>query len=164
MSTVTIRLQRLRSEIASDLRAFERQIDALGELDLTVPGSPELAAAAVALHHAYGAVEAIFKRVTQTLEGDAPSGPDWHVDLLRGMTLDIEGVRPAVLEHETANLAHLLLGFRHFFRHAYAVALDGRRLADLREDAMRLRPLLARDLDRFDAHLRRVIELEGSGG
>ncbi|MGM0577590.1 MAG: hypothetical protein ACQEXJ_17830 [Myxococcota bacterium] len=161
MSTLVVRLQRLRSEIASDRRAFERQVDALRTLDLTVPDSPELAAAAVALHHAYGAVEAILSRVSQTLEGEIPSGPDWHVALLRGMTLDIESVRPALLEQETADLAHMLLGFRHFFRHAYAVALDGRRLEDLREDAERLKPLLVRDLERFDAHLRQVIELAG---
>jgi hypothetical protein len=51
------------------------------------------------------------------------------------MALPLAAVRPAVLD--PARLADLseLLAFRHFFRHAYAVALDD---AELRRHAGRL--------------------------
>jgi hypothetical protein len=46
-----------------------------------------------------------------------------------------------------------LLGFRHFFRHAYAIDLDGTRLDDLRACAQAVLPLLSEDLRRFDEFL-----------
>jgi hypothetical protein len=54
-----------------------------------------------------------------------------------------------------ASLAALrkLLGFRHFFRHAYAVALDPDQLAALRATALALREPLQRDLDALDSFL-----------
>jgi hypothetical protein len=53
----------------------------------------------------------------------------------------------------SADLLRALLTFRHFFRHAYAVRLDPTKLGNVREQAMRLMPLLDRDLDRLDALL-----------
>jgi hypothetical protein len=120
-----------------------------------------LAQAAVALHHAYGAVESALERVARTLEGGVPLGADSHVALLEAMALEIEGVRPAVLSQQSLLLLRRLLGFRHFFRHAYAVGLDAARLASLREDALALGPGLALDLDRLDAHLAAVANAAG---
>jgi hypothetical protein len=52
------------------------------------------AQAAVALHHGYGAVESLLVRVSRYVEGSLPTGPDWHVELLESMALELEGVRP----------------------------------------------------------------------
>ena len=35
-------------------------------------------------------------RVARHPEGDVPEGGDWHQALLRSMSLDIKGVRPAL--------------------------------------------------------------------
>jgi hypothetical protein len=61
-----------------------------------------------------------------------------------------QGSRPAVISPET--LAHLQrpLGFRHFFRHSYAVDWDAQRLEDLRAVAIAARPLVAEDLSKLD--------------
>jgi hypothetical protein len=152
-------IQRLRAEVASDRRALAHQLDELRSLTLG-PGAPDgdVARAAVALHHAYAAVEAILSRVCRELEGALPAGPDWHQALLDSMALEIEGVRPAVISRTTLGPLRRLLAFRHFFRHAYAVTLEGARLAELRADAEAADAGLASDLDRLDAFLRELAE------
>jgi hypothetical protein len=147
-------LQRLRAEIASDRRAFARQVEELAALRLG-PEAPEgdAARAAVALHHGYAAVEALLSRVCRELEGSLPSGPDWHRTLLDDMALDIEGVRPRILSDAALDPLRRLLAFRHFFRHAYAVTLDGDRLGQLRTDAESALAAIGPDLDRLDAFL-----------
>lgn len=69
------------------------------------------------------------------------------------MALQIEQVRPAVISPESRDLLQRLLGFRHFFRHAYAVDLDGNRLDLLRREATTPVPLLEADFARFDRFL-----------
>jgi hypothetical protein len=149
-------MQRLRAEIASDRRAFEARVDELAALDLHEPSPSTLAHAAVTLHHAFGAVEALLARVARALEGTAPEGPDSHRALLEAMALEIESVRPAVLSTGSVVLLRRLLGFRHFFRHAYAVSFEANRMEALRRDAKALREPLAADLERLDAFLRDV--------
>ena len=79
------------------------------------------------------------------------------------MALDVEGVRPAVLSGATAGALRRLLGFRHFFRHAYAVDLDGARLEELRQVAVSSRAIVLSDLKRFDATLAALAGSETSG-
>lgn len=154
------RIQRLRAEVKSDREAFEARVSELSGLDLgAAAGSEaELARAALALHHAYSAVEALLDRVSRTIEGSLPEGPDWHQALLDSMALEIDGIRPRVLADESLRLLRRLLAFRHFLRHAYAVPLDREQLARLHDDALALAPRLADDLDALDAFLHRLAE------
>lgn len=150
------RLQRLRAELQSDVEAFGHRVDELATLPLAGAGEAVLAQAAVALHHGYGAIEAALQRLARHFEGMPPAGPDWHQDLLHGMGLEIPGVRPAVLSAETERGLRNLLGFRHFFRHAYASRWDERRLADLRNEAVTLRPRVEADFTALDGLLARL--------
>jgi hypothetical protein len=73
------------------------------------------------------------------------------------MTMNVEGVRPRFLSNETAALLHRIRSFRHFFRHAYRVDLDG---AEIQLNVMRVKqvhPLLLADVDSF-------LEALGSSG
>ncbi len=147
-------IQRLRAEIASDMQAFAARIEELARLASGVEASPPMQAqVAVALHHAYGAVEAALARIARTLEGGLPQGADWHQALLHSMTLNIDSVRPAVLSPATVGLLRRLLAFRHFFRHAYAVGWDFEQLDSLRRDALAVKKPLCEDLNRLDAFL-----------
>ena len=148
------RLQRLRAEMASDARIFRSRVEELAKLpDLAGADRASLAEAAVALHHAYGAIESALARIARTVDDGIPEGPEWHQALLHVMSLAIDGVRPAVLSVETHKLLQRLLGFRHFFRHAYAIELDGARLHELRSDAVAVLTPLTDDLTRFDRFL-----------
>jgi hypothetical protein len=131
------------------------QLDVLEDLDLAGSSAPsgDAARAAVALHHAYSGIETILLRLARELDGGEPLGPDWHQALLDTMSLDIAGVRPAVISRSTVPDLRAMLGFRHFFRHAYSVALDPTQLASLRLVAQRARGGLETDLDRLDVFL-----------
>jgi hypothetical protein len=111
---------------------------------------------ALALHHAYTGIEAILLRVARALEGEEPSGPDWHKELLEEMALNLPDVRPAILSAETIAALRLLLAFRHFFRHAYTTELSPARLSDVREAASDARTPLAADLDALDRLLAKI--------
>lgn len=148
------RLQRLRAEIASDLSTFRARISELAALPpLSTAGRPTLAEAAVGLHHAYGAIEAALAPIARAVDDGLPEGPEWHQSLLHVMALPIESVRPAVLSRPSLERLQRLLAFRHFFRHAYAVDLDGQRLEALRERAVGLLPVIDDDFARFDGFL-----------
>ncbi len=144
------RLLRLRAEIASDLAAFDARISELRSIDLDLPTPATMAQAAVALHHAYGAIESALTRVARTLDGGLPEGADWHQALLDTMALHIAGLRPAVLSAESVAHARVLLAFRHFFRHAYAATWDAARLNALRVHATAIEAPLHADFARLD--------------
>jgi hypothetical protein len=150
---VKAQIQRLRAEVASDRRAWEVRLDELEALDGGRAAPAELAQIAVALHHAYGAIEAALVRVSRVIEGALPEGSDWHQALLESMSLAIDTVRPAVLSPESLAVMRRLLGFRHFFRHAYAVSFDAARLEELRTKAIGSRAVVGADLDRLDGWL-----------
>lgn len=151
---------RLRAEIRADRDAWTARLAELRELDLEVEADAALdAQAAVALHHAYGAVESAIARLTRFLEGSLPEGGDWHQSLLEATLLDLEGVRPALLSRDTVSDLRKLLAFRHFFRHAYAVQLDTERLRELQAVALGVEPRLADDFEGIDEILR-ALEVE----
>ncbi len=152
---------RLRAEVASDASAFGARIEELKRLDARSGGPAASAQVAVALHHAYGAVEAALARVARLLEGSVPQGPDWHQQLLHTMTLEIPTVRPAVLSSQTVRELRKLLAFRHFFRHAYAVDWDPAQLATVQEAALMLVTPLSADLAALDDFLARIAEALG---
>ncbi len=158
---MSIVVQRLRAEVASDLAAFGDLVGQMKGLRLDPAGpTGDLAEAALALHHAYTAAEAMFERIARTLEGSLPEGADWHQALLDGMALDIQGVRPAVISRDTVDLLRELLGFRHFLRHGYRTKLDAVRLAALRATAALVQVRLDAELKAFDRYLARVAATE----
>ena len=59
----------------------------------------------------------------------------WHVELLRRMTLDIEGFRPPLISQSAYDALDELRRFRHLFRSAYRIHLDPERLALARAKA-----------------------------
>lgn len=70
-----------------------------------------------------------------------PSDHDWHRELLRQMTVDLEGLRPAVLTVETVVALDEYRRFRQVVRNVYAYNLDLGRIEQL---GLALGPLFAR--------------------
>jgi len=150
------RLALLRAEICADRQALTVHRDtvvAALEAAPWAPGAPVNAVVAVALHHYYAALEAIFERVARVFEGTPPAGDRWHVDLLFAMSVEVPDVRPAIVGESGRVDLRDLLGFRHFFHHAYAVSLDPERLFALGNALVRVHTVLSGDLDRFEAAL-----------
>lgn len=150
------RIERLRAEVAHDRQVLAVHLDELERVPLAGPPFEpgEVARVAIAVDHAYSAVEAILARVARTIEGDVPEGRSWHQALLEASALELEGIRPALVSPASLPGLRRLLGFRHFFRHAYAAPLEGAPLRDLRDVARDLRAPLDADLARVESWLR----------
>ena len=110
------------------------------------------------LHNLYGAVEELLKQVALTFENRVEDLAQYHAELLRRMTLDIPGFRPAFLSLDSCRGLQELRKFRHVFRHAYDFELDAGRVAVLLADAVKLRALLAEDQAQFRRFLVQLLE------
>jgi hypothetical protein len=125
------RLARLASELAADREAILRlgrdTAACAGSVTPATTDPAALALLAVDIHRWYTGLESALERIERTF-GSLPSGGDWHLELLAGASLDIAGVRPPILPAKLNPSLREVLRFRHFFRHAYAVELDARKL------------------------------------
>lgn len=143
--------------------AIEQELQSLAVLGAEAAEVPRdsstvtLRARGSILHDFYGGVERVFLRIADEVDGDPPKGEHWHRRLANDLTLEIPGVRPAVITADLRNRLEDYLAFRHLFRNVYGFVLDDDRLA----------PLEARlsEIHRaFDEQLRAFLRwLEGSG-
>jgi hypothetical protein len=145
-------LLRLHAEILADLRAVEgvaaKALEVRGKGAEHADENVSMALAGF-LHHFYTGLESIFERIALAFEGSLPQGQRWHRDLLRSMAVEIPRVRPAVLSEGSLALLEEFLGFRHVFRHAYALPLDRSRLDALAGNLPRALASVREDLLRF---------------
>lgn len=146
-----VSLKVLQAEVEAQLKKIEQVYaeleDRAGQMRPDTPGQIE--STAYQLHNLYSAIEDLLKIVAKAFENSITDLSRWHTELLRRMTLDIQGVRPALLSTESADLLNELRAFRHFFRHTYSVRLDFRRVEQNLLIARQVRPLLPRDVIAF---------------
>jgi uncharacterized tellurite resistance protein B-like protein len=116
------------------------------------------------LHSLYGAVEELLKQVASTFENQVEEAAQYHAELLRRMTLDIPGFRPAFLSADSYRGLQELRRFRHVFRHAYDFQLDPTRVAALLSTAIELQETLTDDKARFRAFLMQLLEESSDSG
>ena len=90
-----------------------------------------LDSAALNLHDVYSGFERIFKQIAATMDGNLPSTPEWHRDLLDQMGLDLPQVRPPVLTSFQIQFLDEYLRFRHVVRNVYTFSFDAERVGRL---------------------------------
>ncbi len=137
MRSEEILAKRLASEIKVELAALRRLLDELSN----APAGRDvfsLRGRASILHDVYTAVERVFVRVAEELNGGVPKGDSWHRQLLLDMTLEVAGVRPAVISPVLADKLSELLRFRHVFRNVYGFVLEAKRLELLESECPRV--------------------------
>jgi len=81
-------------------------------------------AVALNLHSFYAGIERLLEVIVDGIDQSKPSGANWHRDLLQQLTIEITGVRPAVLSLETRDRLDRYRGFRHVVRNVYTFNLD----------------------------------------
>ena len=86
------------------------------------------------LHNLYCAWEDLFLIVARHFENHIEDKSRYHSELLSRMSLDIPGIRPALLDASSSRILDELRGFRHVFRHAYGVELDIRKIRIIIDD------------------------------
>lgn len=141
----------VKAQLANIRQVYVQLEDRAGQMRPETPALIE--STAYQLHNLYSAVEDLFKIIAGAFENSVTDLSQWHTELLRRMTLDVPGVRPALLSQESADLLNELRAFRHFFRHAYGQSLDLVRVEQNIRIARQVEPVLARDVSRFLASL-----------
>lgn len=100
------------------------------------------------LTNSYTCIETILFRIARVFENHLEAHK-WHKELLRKMSVEIPGVRKAVLSRESYIRLDELRRFRHFKRYYYDFDYDWGRLDYLRSVYERLTPVIRKDLDDY---------------
>lgn len=121
-------LRIIKAEIESELKILEKLskncIDFYEENKNELNSSVNLRVLGSFLHDFYTCVERIFKKIANDIDGELPDGSSWHSTLLERMNLDLQPIRPQVIDKELMELLYDYLRFRHIFRHLYGFELD----------------------------------------
>jgi len=112
------------------------------------------------LHDFYVAAEYIFETVARNLDDLSPTGPEWHRELLRQMTLSVPGIRPALLTTETADRLDEFRAFRHVFRNVYGFNLSSQRLQELLRALPDTVSRLEEEVNEFIADMQEILPEE----
>jgi hypothetical protein len=75
-------------------------------------------------------VERIFSLIAKDIDKTMPLGENWHIQLLKQMSMEITSVRAAVISPETYKNLNEFRGFRHVARNLYAYDLNPQRVID----------------------------------
>ncbi len=90
--------------------------------------------ASLNLHDVYSGFERVFKQIASIVDGNVPTGPEWHRELLAQMGLDLPKVRPPVLTSDSIERLDEYLRFRHVVRNVYTFSFDPERIRRLVEE------------------------------
>ncbi|GEA18359.1 hypothetical protein [Moorella sp. E306M] len=153
-------LERLERELAR-YNLFPRiQADSLGGFSLADEASLRIIGSI--LHDYYTAIEKIFRIIARDIDCSVPAGEQWHKELLDQMTLEVPGLRPALLAGKTARSLDELWAFRHVFRNIYGFSLDPAKIRQLLEGLPEVAGDFKKDLHLFTLRMRRVLGLDSS--
>jgi len=101
------------------------------------------------LHNLYCAFEDLFKIVADNFENTIEDKARYHIELLRRMSIPIEGIRPPLLTEDATRFFDELRSFRHLFRHAYSYEIDPRKLKIVLEDVQKLKNIYKNLVPKF---------------
>jgi uncharacterized protein YutE (UPF0331/DUF86 family) len=142
------RLAILKAEINAQIREIEKIYNRIAERKRKRSKSG-IESLGYQLHNLYCAFEDLFKIVADTFENQIQDKSQYHIELLKRMTIAIEEVRPSLLSQDAYRLLDNLRAFRHFFRHAYTYELDERKVKIVLEDTIKLKRLYKHDIKVF---------------
>jgi hypothetical protein len=97
------RLTILKAEIESQTKEIENIYEKIEERKRE-KGIAALESTAYQLHNLYCAFEDLFKIIADAFENHIQDKTQFHIELLKRMTISIEGIRPALLSEATCLL------------------------------------------------------------
>ncbi len=105
----------------------------------------------------YTCIETFLFRVSQVFENNLDP-VKWHKELLYKMTLNIDGIRPAVLSHKSFISLDELLRFRHFRRYYFNFDYDWDKLDLIEKKYIQAQPSIQHDIETFKNFLQHLNE------
>ena len=109
------------------------------------------------LHDFYNCCERIFKKIAIEMNGGYEDTEKWHKNLLYRMTIQMEGLRPAVISEELAADLDEFLAFRHLFRNIYGFELKGDRIEYLAKKFKKVSENFEKEIREFIVILRKEL-------
>lgn len=113
---------------------------------------------ALNLHGFYSGLERVLEKIALGIDGDIPSGANWHRELLDQMATEVPGSRPAVISVVLRELLEDYRGFRHVVRNVYTYHLNPDKLAGLVTGLPSVMTKIETDLSGFCQFLRNTDE------
>lgn len=145
----------IRQEL-SNLSRLAEEIPATWSKGRSLPEAerrPYVESTALKLHNFYTACERIFEKIAGEVNGGLPQTRDWHLRLLRMMTVEVPKLRPRVLTLELAERLTELLRFRHVVRNVYGFELHEGKVEPLVQEIEGLRRELEAQIEEFLSYL-----------
>jgi hypothetical protein len=115
-------------------------------------------AAALNLHDFFGGLERIFQQIGTTVDGELPTGSNWHRQLMVQMQRDMPDLRPPVVSTEVINALDEFRRFRHVVRNIYAFEFDPEQIERLVNQMLDIFAQIRTELLVFASFLRQVGE------
>jgi HepT-like protein len=142
----------LRADLGAQIKQIERVYAKID--DRKAGRTPaDVESLSYQLHNLYSAFEELFEIVAGAFENHLEGTGAYHPELLKRMTVPIEGVRPAFVPDNLLAPFDSLRSFRHFFRHAYGQDIDPKKIQPVLEDAYALRHAAREMVDSFLSEL-----------
>lgn len=151
----------LISEIKVERRNLSNLVNEMESLSAEIKDEPtgvELRAAGSILHDFYTGLEKIFRLIAVEIDGNIPSGEEWHKRLLDRMAIEVEDLRPPIIDDSLKEQLSEYLRFRHLFRHIYGFELNWDRCRPLVRKLPEINRELSESLDKFEDFLREISE------
>ena len=114
--------------------------------------------AALNLHDFYAGLERIFQNISTTVDGELPTGANWHRQLMHQMQYDLPALRPPVLSPAIIDTLDEYRRFRHVVRNIYAFEFKPEQIERLVNQLLVMFPQLREELIVFTDFLRQVGE------
>jgi len=111
---------------------------------------------ALNLHGFYSGLERIFERIASAVDETVPDGANWHQELLSQLSIEIPGVRPAVISTGLKEELEAYRGFRHIVRNVYAYHLRPEKMAPLVEKLPTVFTSVEREVAAFAGFLQSI--------
>lgn len=126
------KIELLKADIKEELTKLKKLEEEFRTVETKLNLPPEevsnydRAAIGYYLHNFYNGCENIFLAVARFFENDLARN-SWHTNVLKRMQVEIQGIRPALIDEVLFRLLDDFRGFRYKFRHCYTFELDWER-------------------------------------
>jgi 3'-phosphoadenosine 5'-phosphosulfate sulfotransferase (PAPS reductase)/FAD synthetase len=158
-------MEALIADINADMNLLKKEIGSIQRKlsRLQKEKDPEnidshIKAIAGSLHSIYSGYENIIERIVRAVDGDIPSGKDYHLVLLKRALNAIKDVRPSIISIETFRLLEELRTYRHKFRNIYLYLLSAKRIKELANTGIDSFKLFEQDINGFLKFLSSKVE------
>lgn len=117
----------------------------------------KLVESAFYVNQIYSAFENSFKNIVRTFENNIEQDY-WHKSFLERISLDIQGIRPALISEENFRCLNELRAFRHFFHHAYGIDIDKEKFKIVADKVYHIKDLFSEEAKQFFVFLDKLME------